>query len=96
MRRALETENVAEFLHAVFSGIPCTNEAVTIARPARMDRRWRAFFESYSCRVSGASSLPLSEIDLTRHERSPGGRSSVENLSGVLPLLMSGFVIQPV
>src|SRR5450755_570070 len=69
MRRALETENVAEFLHAVFSGIPGSNEAVTIARSARMDGRWRAFFESYSCRVSGAPSLPLSEIDLTRHER---------------------------
>jgi hypothetical protein len=36
MRRALETENVAEFLHAVCSGILGSNEAVTIARPARM------------------------------------------------------------
>jgi hypothetical protein len=27
--------------------------------------------------------------------RSPGGKSSVENLSGVLPL-MFGFIIQPV
>src|SRR5450755_2718675 len=72
MRRALETENVAEFLHAVCSGIPGSNEAVTIARSARMDGRWRALFESNSCRVSGAPSLPLSEIDLTRHERSRG------------------------
>src|SRR6266481_2068778 len=42
-----------------FSGILGPNEAVTIARPARMDGRWRVFFELYSLPCfRGAVSAP--------------------------------------